>query len=383
MKRLSVIIYCIIISWSTSCYAAREQIHEIYTEANGNNRFEAKIKAVDKAMRRAFLILADKFLIDDENLKKITHLELRGVFSDFEFRDENIKIYPSGATYKGVIRFVFKQSKVNELIQKYASDNTKSKFFNALIIPIFKINNILYIDDNHKGWINSWKKVRTDLLENNLYYPQHNSDFSDQITPRNVMKLSYEDFADILPFKLFKQVIIPVAEYFTDKTNGDSFLKVKYIIISLDNTVKTEGVTYNLLDAKNNMNGLIDNVVRDFIQKFGNIRNVSYSNQKNFDLKVNDNSSSSKAISKENYYTFLIELNYDKEITEIQKKLNSLSEIKRFEIEAHSSLGYKVKVYSDESEEDFIEALYYHGLSFYFNEYQNPVLLNIKEAIDE
>ncbi len=361
-----------------SAFAGKEQIQEIYTEASGNNHFEAKIKAIDSAMRRAFLLLADKFVIEDENLKKIEHNELKELFNNYEVRDENVRSYSSGASYNAVIAFSFRQSKVNQLIVKYATDPTKDKFFEALVIPVFKINNILYIDDSRKNWLNLWKKRKSDLADHSLYYPPYDQNFLSNVKTTNVLKLAYDDFADMLPFKLYKKVIIPVGEYFTDRATGNSFLKIKYMIMNFGDSTEIKEVTYSVENKKNSMNEVINQAIDKFIVEYGKYRKTYYSDTKNFDLKINEDLIENKGIKTENYYTFLVEISFDKEIGKIQNKLKAIDKIKHFDIEAHSSIGYKVKIYSDLSEEDLTEALYYGGLSFYFNEYKNPVLLNIR-----
>lgn len=137
-------------------------------------------------------------------------------------------------------------------------------------------------------------------------------------------------------------------------------------------------MSYSVENKKGCMSDIINQSIDKFIEEYGKYRKAYYSDTKNFDLKISEDLIENKGIKKENYYTFLIEISFDKEISKIKSKLNAISQIKHFDIEAHSSLGYKVKIYSDLIEEDLAEALYYGGLSFYFNEYKNPVLLNMR-----
>jgi hypothetical protein len=364
---------------SFSSFADKEKIDEIYTEATGNNPYEAKIKAIDKAMFRAFLLLSDKHLIDDENLKKVPRDELKELFTDITIQSEDMRIYLSGSSYTGIIGFTFSPAKVNQLVQKYSSDRTKEKFLNALVIPVFKINNIIFLDKDNRKWISTWRSMRSELSDNKLYVSDYALDLKDKITTKNLLKLEYDDFMELLPYKLFNNVIISVAEFFTDRGNGSTYLKVKNIIIS-PNKKSEEVINFDLPSDRDSLTKFVPKVIQEFSAKYGEPKNQEFANAVPEESEnVIDSLINSEKRTRDKYYIFLMEINYAQEIDEIQKKLHSIKDISRFNIESHYELGFKVRIFTDLDMITLADRLYYNGLSFYYNQYQNPVLINIPD----
>jgi hypothetical protein len=368
----------LLIPFFLSSYSSKERIDEIYTESSGNNPYEAKIKALDRAMNRAFLLLVDKLLIDNKSISKVPRTELSSLFSDIKIKDENIKTYSSGSSYSAVVSFTFSQARVNEIIQKYADEKTKEKFLNALIIPVFKINNVISLDHDKRKWVSSWQNKRPDLSDNKLYVIDHSLDSDGKINSTNIMNLTYDDFMEILPYRLFKKVIITIAEFFTDKSNGSTFLKVKNTIIAPEG-ISEESTNYNLESSRDALPKLIDQVISEFSQKHGSPRIREYYTNSNQSDEVIEDLINSEKPKIDKSLVFLMDISYPGEIEQIQQKLHSIKEISRFKIEIHYEHGYKVKLFTEMDMLTLADRLYYTGLSFYYNQFQNPVLINIPD----
>jgi hypothetical protein len=62
---------------STISQANESEISEIYIEASGNNKYEAKIRAHEQGMQRALYLLANKFKIPTDGLQKIPYHRIK------------------------------------------------------------------------------------------------------------------------------------------------------------------------------------------------------------------------------------------------------------------------------------------------------------------
>lgn len=374
MRKATLLIVFLLSFLALPSLADREKLDGIYTEAKGYNPFEAKIKAIDQAMSRGFLLLIDKYQLSSDSMMLVPKDELAQVFDNMTISDERIRSYASGSSYKATISFTFSQSKMNQLIQKYASDKIKGQIIKALVIPVFKINTKIFLDHDSRKWLTSWQRSKTYLSDNRLYI-MNPADFPKDITPSNLLKLNYEDFITLTQYKLFQNIIIPVAELFTDRQSGGSVLRVKNIIISPEST-REEVRDYTLPDDKEGLPKVIQDIISDFTKKYGAPVIIDKEKELLEENTVLEILASSEQ-KKNKYYVFLIDVSYPKELEIIQEKLHSIRELSKFDLDNYDSLGFKVKLYTDLELEDLAAKFYYAGLSFYYNQFQNPVLINV------
>ncbi|MDX2050584.1 MAG: hypothetical protein SFT93_05405 [Rickettsiaceae bacterium] len=354
---------------------AYEYIEEIYTEGIGNNPFEAKVKAIDEAMHRALVLASDKLLVADKNLYQVPIEELKNIFSISSIKGEESRAYLSGASYKAIMSFKYQQSLINNLINKYASDSTKDQFLEAIIIPLFKINRIYILNKDTKGWINAWTSASQKLLDYKLltldrdFYKEQNINASD------ILSLSYNELIAKVPNKLAKKIIIPIAEFFTDKTTGNSIIKIKYIIMSYSGE-EEQSHTFQISDEKNGLTKTLNGIVDKFTEDFGVLR-PKVDNQSSHAETYVSEVLKDRQTEPEKYITFYLQSSFEDEIKKIQAKLHKINEIKKFDISLFHEVGYRVRIYTNLDLYQLSEKFYYNGLSYYYNKDKKLVIINV------
>lgn len=370
-------------------YAAKETINEIYIESRGNNRFEAKAKAFDEGMRRSFLLLADKLKMHENELFAVSNQELKSIFSDVTVRDEKYDVSAAGAYYSATLGFSFRQSEVNQLVLKHIPAN-KSNFFEALVIPVFKINKKTYYNDLSQIWIKSWNDLREVLPKAKVYYPP----FDNKLTAAVNMDLENSDLDAMLnnfSIKLYKKALIPTAEFVVDRKSGEMMLRVTTITLS---TSKNEKKIKDYLSPRNKeeFQKFFYDVITDIVRENANYKKTELSDfvnninkpkdtnkasvkAKDFDKKLQKILSETAGV---NEYIMHIELFYEKQIDDIKKKLSSIKNIEKFEIKKDPLTSYVVKIYSNLQEENLASSLYFAGLSFYVDSQNQRMLINLE-----
>jgi hypothetical protein len=66
-----LLIGIILVASASKSFAIQHEISEIFIEASGNNKYEAKIKAHEQGMQRALLLIADKLKIPTDGIPQI------------------------------------------------------------------------------------------------------------------------------------------------------------------------------------------------------------------------------------------------------------------------------------------------------------------------
>ncbi|MDX1923769.1 MAG: hypothetical protein SFT91_00810 [Rickettsiaceae bacterium] len=384
MKRYLLLFFALCCFCNSDAIAGEEVIDEIYTESLGNNPYEAKIKALDKAMYRSVIIMADKLGVKDseteESFQEIPIDELKSVFNNINIKTEEAYAYLSGARYSARIEFKFNQSQMNALIKKYSSNKVQEQLLTALVIPMFKINKIKQIEADKRGWIQTWQRSRPKLAENRLIFQEPENYKNYGITSKNILSLSFEQILQKLPNKLYGRIIIPIGEFFTNRSTGDSFFRVKYVSISKEEK-KELSKDYDIpAKGKNSFDFVKALIVDDFIKDYGHpITHIDVSNKTQYMADVQSGLIKDVAnLLDEKFYMFLVQIDYDGEMEKIQKKLNGIDEIHRFEISMHFETGYKIKIYTDLDVMTLSDKLYQSGLSYFYNQYKNPVIINVE-----
>ena len=261
----------IISSFANLSYAEPIYINELYSKSQGNNKYEAKIKAIDKSMTRAVILIADKMgFISGDNIasfRKIPAGKLRSIFNKMTIKNENTEEYPSGAKYSSIISFECESANLYELLKEYRNKGEK---YNSptLLIPIFKINKILYLDNDASGWIKEWTTSKTKLLDYNVVILQGPQYEQHDITGKNILSLNFKDLASRTPERIFDRVILSIGEFFTDKISGETLFSVEHITLTYSKK-DTKKVTYKLNSAKNSFLELKKSIVSQFILGLG------------------------------------------------------------------------------------------------------------------
>jgi len=338
---------------SSIAKATSNEISEVYIEASGNNRFEAKIKAHEQGMQRALFLLANKLSIPTDNLNKIPYNKLKSIFAPKVILNEVSLL----EKYNATITYSYDKGKLYSLLLEYGDSKIDDLFYESIVIPVFKQRAILNIWDKDKRWNDFWNDSRLVLDTHKIYYPKKTLFLSQKITQENLMSLKYKDFSDIFHNKLFKNVMIVTAEFFTKRNTGASILHVKKYIWT---PFSTEA---ELIEEKHNLNTWDD---------------IAYIIDLIIDKIIDDNGSLRLNAPKENIdegYLFIDEdepkpiiMNFDvfdqEEMNLVVSKLEMVDQIDSFHLEHDYNTRYKILIYTSVSEYELAEGLYLNGLSY-------------------
>lgn len=357
---------------------ASAEISEVYTKARGNNVYEAKLQALDKGMFRAFQLFANKLSIYDKKIENIPPHVIKAAIKDLKIRDEKIEHFTSSAFYAATLEIYFNQVEINNIILQYASEDTKNRFYEAIVIPVFKINNIFKIIENKKEqWIALWDNSKYELSNYMLFYPKITDGIINKIDAKKILNYDYQYLSNNLPFKLFKSIIITIGEFFTQKDTGETYILVKNYIKTKENT-KIEQQKYYI--TGNNLDKIKAKLVKDFVQRFG--RKSTAENMISRDptdsilqLEHNDENKAST-------YIFKINPTYPEEIDDINKKLSKLKNINYFKILKDNIYQYKIIINAELTLQELAITLFENNLSYYDND-KNKIIINLEDKKGE
>ena len=184
--------FCMFCS-ASSANGAENEISEIYIEASGNNMHEAKIKAHEQGMQRALYLLANKFKIPTDGLRKIPYNKIRSAFTPKLVINE-ISLLEK---YSATVTYAYEKGKLFNLLLEYGDAKINDLFYEVLVLPVFKQRRTLNIWDEDKRWNNFWNDSRQILDTHKIYYPEKTLFLSEKVTERNLFDLKYEDFVNI------------------------------------------------------------------------------------------------------------------------------------------------------------------------------------------
>ena len=330
------------------------QVCEIYVEATGNNKYEAKIIAMDNGLHRAFSILANKLGVYDDNLQKIPYEALKKLVSFSWIKNEQWIPSDGQITYSAVVSYDFRLSVMNDLISKYASPATKERFFQAIVIPVGKMNERITIGDIQNKWIAVWEPFRKTLEQNRLYLPAYNDQFK---TLRKIEfdKINFDDVLKVVRPALYKKVVLVVLEYFTDIVTTQSYIQVTQIAMDFQNK-NTSVAKYNTPSKQSELIALEQSLIKNIITQYGLPLKGAAQDQVNA-IFIPDQ--------KKDYIMMDMGVYDNNELMRIEQKLSKIKLIKRFSIDGNLNEGYKVKLYTDADMEQLEEQFYLNNLSYY------------------
>jgi hypothetical protein len=343
----------VIFSSSIACGASTGEISEVYIDATGNNKHEAKIKAHELGMQRALFLIANKLNIPTEGLNNIPYHELKSAFTPKIILNEVSLL----EKYNATITYSYDKGRLYNLIVKHGDQKINDLFYESMVIPVFKQRKVLNIWDKDKRWNDLWSNSRKILDTHKLYYPEKTLYLSQKVTEDNLMSLKYDDFLEIFHTKLFKNVIIITAEFFTNRRTGESSLHVKKYIWS-PFSIEAELVEEEHdLSTWEDIPFVVDLVIDKVIDDHGEIR-VTMSEDDLDDGHIFMDADEQKPII----------MNFDvfdeEELNLVVEKLEKVDQVDSFAIEHDYNTRYKILIYSNVNEYELAEGLYLNGLSY-------------------
>lgn len=361
--RISKVVTTSILLYSSTVFAYTDNVSNIYVVARGNNKYEAKIRALDHGMRRAMMIVTDKMGIQDDALADASYDEISKVFSLSNIRNEKVtsKSYAE-YTYEGVVDYTFSPAQVYALTLKYGSSLIRDKFYDCVVVPVFKLNNKLFVDDPKQAWMKEWKKYAK-YMEKHEMYLTSSSDLEHKLSMQTLPKLTYNDALDLVPYQKYKNVLVVIIEYFVKRATGDSFLKFTKVKIGIDETVVSEE-TFDMPSRQAEIKELHESLIKKMIIEHGHVPDrVKKSGV--IDLNTNDDDSLINKVAEEKKPVIMrIESYNPKETEEIERRLKTIKCAKSVEFIRDSAVEM-VKIHTDADMEKVANDLYGAGLSFY------------------
>ena len=188
-------------------------------------------------------------------------------------------------------------------------------------------------------------------------YPEKTLFLSEKIKEDNLFDLKYEDFVNIFHNKLFKNVMIVTAEFFTNRRTGESILHIKKYIwtpFSVEAQVVEEEYDLNSWD---DIPYIVDLVIDKIIDDYGAIRLTEPEEDIDDGHLFIDEDEKKPII-----------MNFDvfdqDELDLVISKLEKVEQIDNFAIEHDYNTRHKILIYTSVSEYELAEGLYLNGLSY-------------------
>jgi len=384
MKKLYLYITLIVTLVGLETFASNElevlygknnmvEISDIYIEAHGNNKYEAKIKAHEFGMRRAVLIVADKLGIPSSSIKKIPYIRLKEALYVSWVNNEK----ETDEAYSAVVNYKYDLYSINKLLLDYGGVTVDNKFYEYLVLPIFKQKNTINIWDETIQWNNKWGKSRNFLEQNKILYPAKNSELIKVIRSDNIFDLSYTNFLEIFQPILIKKVMLLVCEYFTDIDTGKSFMKVDFVIIE-QNHKKIIPFEYQINNIKE-VPHIIDGIIKKTAGDYGKFVDNPAKRVDKEESILGENIPTKHLVDDTRTIMLNSYIYDDEEFNIIKTKLANIKEIESFTTKHDYDRKYKIIIVTRSDDFKLAESFYLNGLSFkkYGNIYN---LIDIKEG---
>ena len=337
---------------SFNSFASTHEISEVFIEASGSNKHEAKIKAHELGMQRALTLVADRLSIPTDGIKPIPYNELRSTFRPVVVINEVSLL----EKYSATVTYSYERGRLYSLLLEYGDSKINDLFSEFLIIPVFKQRNTLNIWDKDKRWNDFWAESRNILNAHKLDYPQKTMYLANSITQENLSGLNYENFIEIFHNKLFKKVMIVTAEFFTNRHSGESLMEVKKYILS-PYTAEPQVLKDDYdLATWDDIPYTVDLVIDRIIDDYGKLR------ENDVDADLDGDNLYAEEEQKPIIMNFDV---FDKEELELViSKLEKVNQIDSFAVEHDYNTRYKILIYTTASEYELAEGLYINGLSY-------------------
>lgn len=348
------LIVSILLFSNSNCFAQTHEISEIFIEATGNNKHEAKIKAHEQGMLRSLLLLTNKLNLPTDNISQIPYYKLKSVFKPILVQNEISLV----EKYSATVTYSYDKEKLYQLILEYGDTKINDQFYEFVVIPVFKQRKTMNIWEDDKRWNDHWSKSRKVMGSHKIFYPTKNLYLTKKITQENLFDLKLEEFVNIFHNVLFKNVMIITAEFFTNRKTSESVMQVKKYILR-PNSLKPEVIEEEYsLNRLEDIPHTVDTIIDKMIDDYGVIRdNLPDDQTKQGEDQVEDEEAKKPII-----------MNFDMfdkdELSLVISKLEKVDEIERFAIEHDYNTRYKILIYTSADEYQLAEGLYLRGLSY-------------------
>lgn len=346
----------------------KREINNIYIQGNGQNKFEAMIKANENGMRRAFAIIIDKMGFDSVHDIQIQNLNYKYLKSIFSIKSKSNEVSTEDF-YSAIVDYEYTLGAIRQALRDHSTKAVLAKFYDYIVLPILKQKNKICMWDYNQIWLKPWyEKGAIKLLEqSNIYFPEKNALLQERINSQNILTMSYDDFVNIFSDELFNSVIVVVYEHFTDPISNDLIMSVKSNVLNYNNQKNLHERLYPLKN-KSDIEIKSALAVQDFIKEYGSLS------------KFQDDIEQLSASIKDRKITFNIEVFDQSELDEIQHKLQKAPNIHSIQIKPIASNKYQLSIMTPLEEAALVEEMYLNSLSFkkYGNIYS---LININQGI--
>lgn len=358
-----------------------ETLRGLHITATGNNKYESEIKANIDGMRRALTLVANSIGVKDANFTEVPYLELKDVFRI----DDRISEESYDQRYTADVNYSYDLLDTNNLILKYGSKDVREQFFNYIIIPIFKQKNKISFLEDETEWLKTWIESKDDCAKYKLLPIDPTKD-SRNISPENVLSLSYEDFLDHLKIKRFDKVLLASCEYYT-RPDGSMYFSVVTTDLSQEekNTTETRYDIGNPNMAKKYFGIAIDRIIAKYGQKaqvkmLPNVSDISYHTERSMlagqkhkkaGSVLDDLLRDPKSGKKLNKVYMRADVFSKEGLKSFKEKLSKVEGVVKFKIDLDDFSHYIVTIYFDRDLASIAEGFYVNDLSYrnYDNEF--------------
>lgn len=333
--------------------AQGSEIADIFIDSGGNNKYEAKIKAHEQGMLRAFILTADQFGINSADLKEPTYETLKNVFKPTIINNE----VSTAEHYAANVTYGYKKGDLYQLFLEFGNSTIDDKFYEYLVIPVFKQGNTINIWESQPLWQDLWMQNKKLLNRNKLLLAPKTLLISKKITPENIYTLGYIDFLDIFNNLFFKNVMIVTIEFFTERATGEAEMKINQVVIyPKPKEPNSLSHTYNLASPEE-VPSKVNSFVAKIVRLYGKLR-------KNPETQVNTYPSAGDEQSELTPLVMNFEAYSQEELDILVSKLKKVEQVDHFEIKNDFETCYKVLIYSSVSPSELAEGFYLNGLSY-------------------
>ena len=374
MKKIFILILVLssfnLKAFSSNCF----EITDIYIDAQGNNKYEARIKAHEKGMYRALLIIADRIGINYKDIEQISYPRLKEVFAVSSIINE----VETAESYSATVSYKYDLSALNQVLLAYGNHVVDEKFYEYLIFPVFKQRRILNVWDETQPWNKLWAGERKVLEQNRLLYPKASRALTTKLDQQSIFNYSYDDYLEAFQNILFKKVMLLICEYFTDVHTGEAVMVINSIIVGPGQDKKLASNEYSI-ENQDEIPLIMEDVIAQTIRDYGKLKGgIDYVEKA---LIGKEEVDVAQDQSEQHLRTIMlnIEVFDEEELESIKEKLKSVKEIESFIIHHDYDRKYKVAIKTSKNEAELAEGFYLNGLSFkiYGNLYN---LIDVKEG---
>ncbi len=353
MKTYNIFKVILLTAILSNALAISSVIPNIHIESQGNNKFEAKIKANKFGMRQSIKLLLDKINVKSFDPEQMTLVDLHKTCKISTIDQEK----SADHFYSANVSYACDFEVLKKMLKNHANPEKIESFYNTIVIPVLKKGSKYLIWDKSSSWYKDWRKHNPALAKSKILLSEPNA----SINPENILKLNYQDIVKAYPNKLFSRASIVICDFF-EKNNTTSYVRIKYKNLD-EQTSNTNVEEYEDLSLNpDNLSIAFDEIISDFIVKNGNINNIE---DEDLSWLAQEQETSSESITEQAKYTLYLE-GYDQYyVADIKAIISKIPEIKHSNFEPEGLNLWKVELLGNfKSEEDFAECLYINGLTY-------------------